>query len=75
MKIKVLEKTSPDQKTIKFKEGGLHATTGTPNKVTAETKERIQRVINALDETLLEDCHILQDCYTLVLVASRVPSN
>ena len=30
MKIKVLKKTSPDQKTIKFKEGGLHATTGTP---------------------------------------------
>ena len=28
---------------------------GALNKVTAETKERIQRVINALDETLLED--------------------
>lgn len=28
---------------------------GTPNKVTAQTKERIQRVIEALDETLLYD--------------------
>ncbi len=30
MKIKVIKKTSPDQKTIKFKEGGLHQTTHTP---------------------------------------------
>lgn len=30
MKIKVLKKTAPNQKTIKFHEGGLHQTTHTP---------------------------------------------
>lgn len=30
LKVKVLKKTSHDQKTIKFHPGGLHASTGTP---------------------------------------------
>ena len=30
-KLKVLKKTEPGQKTIKFHEGGLHESTGTPS--------------------------------------------